>query len=373
MKRILSLLFIATLTGALCAQPGQGQRPGGGFGQGQRPGGDRGQGETRRVMPSSLRLGLLETLGRIATNEAEEVLVKTLSVTASGVEVALIDRMLTQIAEGEHKFVDQVLGAARDLILDPPEAPDVPTRTDQRATGELWSILRRYKDTSFAEQAAKILISEDGNINGEALRYLREVMSKDAIPVLAASYYEVDVSDRAKDSLWSVINDHIDDHPAAGQILVERFKESLVKMAEEEAARVQREAERAAGGEGEDRGRGRGGFGGFGRGGGGSRGTAVRELQRLGEGKDLTAEAINNRRSILTSVKSATSDPDFQAMITSVETRLDELASPTEETSSRFRVSDPKEDARREEMRQRIEQFRNNRGGEGGRTPPGKQ
>jgi len=322
-------------------------------------------------MPSSLRLGLLETLGRIATNEAEEVLVKTLGVTASGVEVSLIDRMLTQIAEGEHKFIDQVLGAARDLILDPPEAPDVPTRTDQRATGELWSILRRYKDTTFSEQAANILISEDGNINGEALRYLREVMSKDAIPVLAASYYEVDVSDRAKDALWGVINDHIDDHPAAGQILVERFKESLVKMAEEEAARVQREAERAAGGEGEDRGRGRGGFGNWGRGGGG-RSTAVRELQRLGEGKDLTAEAINNRRSILTSVKSATSDPDFQTMITSVETRLDELASPTEETSSRFRVSDPKEAARREEMRQRFDQFRN-RGREGGQTPPGNQ
>ena len=127
----------------------------------------------------------------------------------------------------------------------------------------------------------------------------------------------------------------------------------------------------ASGGEGGE-GRGRGGFGGFGRGGGNSRGTAVRELQRLGEGRDLDAEAINNRRSILTSVKSATSDPDFQAMITSVETRLDELASPTEETSSRFRVSDPKEAARREEQRQRFEQFRN-RGREGGQTPPGKQ
>jgi hypothetical protein len=324
------------------------------------------------MMPSSLRLGLLETLGRIATNEAEGVLVKTLGVTASGVEVSLIDRMLTQIAEGEHKHTDQVLGAAKDLILNPPDAPDVPTRTDQRATGELWSILRRYKDTSFAEKAGEILISEDGNLNREALRYFREVMEKNAVPILAASYYGADVSDRAKGELWSVINDHIDDHAAAGQILVERFKESLVKMEEEEAARAQREADRAAGGEGgEGRDRGRGGFGGFGRG-GGSRDTAKRELQRLGEGKDLSADAINNRRSILTSVKSATSDPDFQAMIASVETRLDELASPTEETSSRFRVSDPKEAARNEERRQAIERFRN-RGREGGQTPPGKQ
>ncbi len=374
MKRILSLLFVTTLTGVLCAQPGrgqgqgQGQRPGGDRGQGQRPGGDRGQ-----MMPSSLRLGLLETLGRIATNEAESVLVKTLGVTASGVEVSLIDRMLTQIAEGEHKHTDQVLAAAKDLILNPPPAPDVPTRTDQRATGELWSILRRYKDTSFAEKAGEILISEDGNLNREALRYFREVMEKDAVPILAASYYGADVSDRAKGELWSVINDHIDDHAAAGQILVERFKESLVKMEEEEAARAQREADRAAGGGegGEGRDRGRGGFGGRG-GGDNSRGTAVRELQRLGEGKDLNAEAINNRRSILTSVKSATSDPDFQAMIASVETRLDELASPTEKTSSRFRVEDPKEAARREEQRKRFEQFRN-RGREGGQTPPGKQ
>ena len=380
MKRIPSLFFVVALTGALCAQPGQGQRPGGGqgqrpgggFGQGQRPGGDRGQGETRRMMPSSLRLGVLETLGRIATNEAEGVLIKTLSVTASGVEVSLIDRMLTQIAQGEHKYVNEVLAAARDLILNPPPAPDVPTSTDQRATGELWSILRRYKDTTFAEKAGEILISEDGNLNREALRYFREVLEKDAVPILVDAYQNADADDRAKGELWGVINDHIDDHIAAGEILVERFKESLVKMEEEETARTQREADRAAGGEGgEGRGRDRGGFGGFGRG-GGARGTAVRELQRLGEGRDLPAEAINNRRSILTSVKSATSDPDFQTMIASVETRLDELANPTAETSSRFRVTDPREAARNEERRQRFGQFRN-RGREGGQTPPDNQ
>ena len=292
MKRIPSLFFIVALTGALCAQPGQGQRPGGGqgqgqrpggdrgqgqrpgggFGQGQRPGGERGQGETRRMMPSSLRLGLLETLGRIASNEAEGVLAGTLRVTASGVEVALIDRMLTDIAQGEHRYKNEVLGAARDLILNPPPAPDVPTSSDRRATSELWSILRRYKDTTFAEKAGEILISDEGDLNGEALRYLREVLEEGAVPVLAASYYSPDVSDRAKGELWGVINDHIDDHPAAGQILVERFKESLVKMDEEEAARAQREADRAAGGEGDKGGRGgRGGFGGFGRGGGGGR------------------------------------------------------------------------------------------------------
>jgi hypothetical protein len=322
-------------------------------------------------MPPSLRVGLLETLGRIGTNEAEGVLVKELGATSSGVEVSLIDRLLTQMAEGEHEYKKQVLGAAKYLIKNPPPAPDVPTRMDQRATDELWSILIRYKDATFSEVAGDMLITDEGDLSRLALRYFREVMKKDAIPILAAAYYSPDTGDRAKGELWGVINDHIDDHPAAGQILVERFKESLVKMVEEDAARAKAEAERAANPDAQG---GRGGRGGFdfrsmmGGRGGGARGTAVRELQRLGEGKDLSAEAITNRRSILTSVKSTTSDTDFQAMITTVETRLDELANPTENTSSGFRVSDPREAARREEMRKRFEGLRN-RGGEGGQPP----
>ena len=360
MKRILSLLFVTTLTGALCAQPGGGQRPGGG--QGQRP---------EQIMPSSLREGLLKALGRIGTNESEAVLAKELGATSSGTEVALIDRLLTQMAEGEHRFKKEVLGAAKYLIENPPAAPDAPTDANRRAADELWGILIRYKDATFAETAGDLLITDEGDLSRQALRYFREVSGKDAIPILAAAYYGPDTSDRAKGELWGVINDHIDDHPAAGQILVERFKESLVKMAEEDAERARQEAERAANPDAQG-GRGsRGGFGGFGgRGGGGSRSTAVRELQRLGEGKDLSAEAITNRRSILTGVKSATSDPDFQAMITSVETRLDELANPTGETSSRFRVSDPREAARRADMQKRIEEFRK---GRENRNPPGKK
>ncbi len=319
-------------------------------------------------MPSSLREGLLKALGRIGTNEAEAVLAKELGATGSGTEVALIDRLLTQMAEGEHRFKKEVLGAAKYLIKNPSPAPDVPSDADRRAADELWGILIRYKDATFAETAGDLLITDEGDLSRQALRYFREVSGKDAIPVLAAAYYGPDTSDRAKGDLWGVINDHIDDHPAAGQILVERFKESLVKMAEEDAERARQEAERAANPDAQGGRGGRGGFGG--RGGGGSRSTAVRELQRLGEGSDLSAEAITNRRSVLTSVKSATNDADFQAMITSVETRLDELANPTGETSSRFRVSDPREAARRADMQKRIEEFRK---GRENRNPPGKK
>ena len=64
--------------------------------------GNRG-GVRREMMPQSLRVGLIETLGRISTNESEGALVKILGYTGSGVEGNLIDRMLTEIAGGEHK------------------------------------------------------------------------------------------------------------------------------------------------------------------------------------------------------------------------------------------------------------------------------
>ena len=89
MKRILSTLFMMTLIGSLTAQPGGG-RPGGG-GPGGRPGGGGPRpGEQReQMMPASLRLGLIQTLGRIGTNEAEQTLVKVLATTGSGLSIRI--------------------------------------------------------------------------------------------------------------------------------------------------------------------------------------------------------------------------------------------------------------------------------------------
>ena len=317
-------------------------------------------------MPQSLRLGLIESLGRIATNEAEAVLVKTLKVTARGVEVAMIDRMLTKMndaEDGQHKYTKEVIEAAKYLILNPTPAPDIPTRLDMRAEEELWSILVRYKDTTFAEQAAEMLVNEEGNINRRALDYFRRVSGKNAVPVLATAYNAEATSDRAKGEIWSLINDYLDESPAAGQVFVARFAENVRKMGEEEAARQKAEAERAAraaeGGGGDDRAarfremmsrwgdRGRGG---------GGRSSLRGDLERLAQGKDLSAEALTNRRSIIAGVKGATNDADIQAMITSVETRLDELANPTEETESRYRLRDPRDVRRDEERRREREQ-----------------
>ena len=379
MKRTLNILILLALTGVISAQPGGGGgrpgggRPGGDRGQGQRPGGDRG-GETRRVMPISLRIGLIETLGRIGGLDAEAILVKTLRQTQVGVEVSIIDTQLTKLADdAEHPYKDKVLSAAKYILLNPPDTTDaVPGQLDTRAVGALWDILVRYKDTTFKDEAEKMLVTENG-LDRRALEYLTRVLEAQSVPILATIYYDANIENRTKEELWGRINDYLDESPAAGQVMVDRFREGLQKMADEKVEQAKREAERAqraAGGEEASRadrfaemrarfqqGGGRGG---------GSRGALRGDLERLGrspgQGKELAAEAISNRRAILAGVKGTTSDPDFQAMFASLDKRLDDLANPTEETNGRWRLSDP-ESARREEER------RNNRGGGEGSAP----
>ena len=376
MKRIFSTLFLMTFIGSLIAQPGGGvpragggggggRGPGGGF-QGGPGGGGRGPGNGGRpgenpgnrsnVMPDSLRLGLIEALGRIGTNESEQALVKVLGYTAIGMEVALIDAQLTRIAGGEHQYKKQILGAAKDILIDPPALSEVPSRLEQSTETALWNLITQYQDTTFSDEAASLLV-KNGGINDAALRYFSTVLKEKSVPVLAQTYHQGELDDRAKDRLYGVINDYLDHHPQAGQILVERFQGYLVKMSEEQAAR---ETAQANGGGPNDRGAeflrnilsGRGG-------GGSSRGAAVREIQRLGEGTP-EADGLALRRGILTSLKATTNNEDFVAMFASLEERFTALSNPEAEGfTERFRVTDPAAQRREEERRKRMEESRN--------------
>ena len=382
MKLYTTYISILALTISLYAQPGGGRGPGGGGPGGGRgpggggPGGGRGPGGGERgpgggergpgggqgvqMRPDSLRMGLIEILGRIGTNDAEATLVKILGYTASGVEVNLIDQQLTLMAEGEHQFKKQVLGAAKDILINPPALSEVPTRLEGRSSNALWGLIIRYKDLTFAEEAETLLV-KDGSVNGSALEYFRRVMEDKSVPVLAKAYQQGNLDDRGKEQLYRIINDYIDQHPQAGQVMVDRFQGYLVKMGEEEAERAKAQAEReAAAARGENSG-GRGGdffrnmFGG---GGSRSREAAIREVRRLGEGRP-DADALALRRAALNGLKASTSDADFVAMFDSVENRLQALSNPdATEISERFEMKDPQRERRDEERRKQMEEFR---------------
>ena len=375
MKLYTTYISILALTISLYAQPGGGRGPGGGGPGGGRgpggggPGGGRGPGggergpgggERVQMRPDSLRMGLIETLGRIGTNDAEATLVKILGYTASGVEVNLIDQQLTLMAEGEHRFKKQILGAAKDILINPPALSEVPTCLEGRSSNALWGLIIRYKDLTFAEVAETLLV-KDGSVNGSALEYFRRVMEDKSVPVLAKAYQQGDLNDGGKEQLYRIINDYIDQHPQAGQVMVDRFQGYLVKMGEEEAERAKAQAEReAAAARGENNG-GRGGdflrnmFGG---GGSRSREAAIREVRRLGEGRP-DADALSLRRAALNGLKASTSDADFVAMFDSVENRLQALSNPdATEISERFEMRDPQRERRDEERKKQMEELR---------------
>tara|TARA_Y100001933_G_scaffold216089_1_gene223078 strand:- start:827 stop:1783 length:957 start_codon:yes stop_codon:yes gene_type:complete len=305
-------------------------------------------------------MGLIEILGRIGTNDAEATLVKILGYTASGVEVNLIDQQLTLMAEGEHQFKKQVLGAAKDILINPPALSEVPTRLEGRSSNALWGLIIRYKDLTFAEEAETLLV-KNGSVNGSALEYFRRVMEDKSVPVLAKAYQQGNLDDRGKEQLYRIINDYIDQHPQAGQVMVDRFQGYLVKMGEEEAERAKAQAEReAAAARGENNGRRGGDFlrNMFGGGGSRSREAAIREVRRLGEGRP-DADALALRRAALNGLKASTSDADFVAMFDSVENRLQALSNPdATEISERFEMKDPQRERRDEERRKQMEEFR---------------
>jgi len=375
MKLYTTYISILALTISMYAQPGGGRGPGGGGPGGGRgpggggPGGGRGPGGGERgpgggqgvqMRPDSLRMGLIETLGRIGTNDAEATLVKILGYTASGVEVNLIDQQLTLMAEGEHQFKKQVLGAAKDILINPPALSEVPTRLEGRSSNALWGLIIRYKDLTFAEEAETLLV-KNGSVNGSALEYFRRVMEDKSVPVLAKAYQQGNLDDRGKEQLYRIINDYIDQHPQAGQVMVDRFQGYLVKMGEEEAERAKAQAEReAAAARGENNGRRGGDFlrNMFGGGGSRSREAAIREVRRLGEGRP-DADALALRRAALNGLKASTSDADFVAMFDSVENRLQALSNPdATEISERFEMKDPQRERRDEERRKQMEEFR---------------
>ena len=375
MKLYTTYISILALTISMYAQPGGGRGPGGGGPGGGRgpggggPGGGRGPGGGERgpgggqgvqMRPDSLRMGLIEILGRIGTNDAEATLVKILGYTASGVEVNLIDQQLTLMAEGEHQFKKQVLGAAKDILINPPALSEVPTRLEGRSSNALWGLIIRYKDLTFAEEAETLLV-KNGSVNGSALEYFRRVMEDKSVPVLAKAYQQGNLDDRGKEQLYRIINDYIDQHPQAGQVMVDRFQGYLVKMGEEEAERAKAQAEReAAAARGENNGRRGGDFfrNMFGGGGSRSREAAIREVRRLGEGRP-DADALALRRAALNGLKASTSDADFVAMFDSVENRLQALSNPdATEISERFEMKDPQRERRDEERRKQMEEFR---------------
>ena len=164
----------------------------GGFAGG--PGGRGGRGgrfrriqnlQTDWVVPPSLRLGLVGTLKEIGGPDGEKALAEMLSITARGVEVAYLARVLEEIAPG--KYRDAAIAAAKELLMNPP-AIDNPNQLDDLSRSYLFGVLEFFHDTSFAVNAQQMLVGKDGRLDTDAMSYLTEVLKDQSISALYSAY-----------------------------------------------------------------------------------------------------------------------------------------------------------------------------------------
>lgn len=137
------------------------------------------------VVPPSLRLGLVGTLKQIGGDESEAALAEMLGTTGRGVEVAYLAVVLEAMAPG--KYREAAVGAARDLLMNPPVV-DSPDRLDDLSKSYLYGVLEYFKDTSFAINAQQMLVGKDGSLDQDAMDYLSTVMKELSVSALYAAY-----------------------------------------------------------------------------------------------------------------------------------------------------------------------------------------
>ena len=186
--------------------------------------------------PATLRLGLLEVVTAIGSTQAEKLLLKILENTGRGVEVAYLEIALQDIARD--LYVDEILEATRRLLTALPPVTDDSMAVDRRAKGYLYAILVKYKDLVFVDTAKTLLITADGRLDGDVLRYLRQVLGADAMPV----FHDVMSDERLTDELdryaiRDAILRHIGTDPQADVLLMQTAREGMVQQVEGEAFR----------------------------------------------------------------------------------------------------------------------------------------
>lgn len=161
----------------------------------------------RELEPSSLRLGLFDVLHDIGGAEAETVLTQELSKTGRGLEVAYLDRILSEMA-GD-RYQEQVLNIAHDLLVAPP-ATDGSSLLDESSRLFLFALLVKYKDATFVNTAKLMIINTEGRVDGAVVNYLTTILGVDAVPLLYAKVNDESLTDDGdKMALGDAILKHV--------------------------------------------------------------------------------------------------------------------------------------------------------------------
>lgn len=144
--------------------------------------------------PPSLRIGLIDVLKEIGSDDAKAALREVLTTTARGFEVAYVAKTVREMM-GDDAYRKDALAAAHDLLSNPVEIPE-PNSFDRNSKRFLFSVLEMYDDQTFVQNAQGMLITDDGKIDDTVLDYLDDVGKEQAMNSIYQAFSGGDVTDR---------------------------------------------------------------------------------------------------------------------------------------------------------------------------------
>lgn len=181
------------------------------------------------LMPPSLRMGLIDVMDQIQSEQSQAMLAEVLDTTGRAVEVAYIARLLEEVSP--NKYRDNALKAAKDLLTNPPEI-DSPNRIDDNARAYLYQVLAMYQDTSFAQNAYNLLITPEGRVDKQAMSYLANTLKTQGVPALCNAYRDSRITNQTERShLLNAIMAYTGPSADANQLFTEIISDEKVPAA----------------------------------------------------------------------------------------------------------------------------------------------
>lgn len=150
------------------------------------------------VLPPSFRLGLVDVLKSIGTEEAQNVMAMMMNNTSRPVEVAYIAAVLEKLSPGV--YAEIAMAAARRLLATP--AAGSVSSLDANGNASLYALLGAHGDTSLMATAQSNLVS-NARLDVDAANYLLTTLKEKALPQLATTYQGANAEDKNKIALMT--------------------------------------------------------------------------------------------------------------------------------------------------------------------------
>lgn len=250
------------------------------------------------MSPPSMRMGLFDVIRQIGGAEAEAMLVGAMRQSARGIEIAMLDIILEEMAPG--KYQTEILEAARELLSKP--IASTGSQMDDRSRNYLFAILAKYKDEAFLKTAQGMLITPEGNIDGLTLNYLNSTLGEKAMPIIYDLYKNTTLTNMTDQmAIRGMALRYIGSSANADEI----FRDTITKS--KESPEMIRDFAMM-----------------------GTIASLVRGPQdnQGANGEGLTDDSIRKRQQLLASVKKDVSSERMDPLLDAVEKRLDNMLDP---------------------------------------------